>query len=217
MLWPFMCVDNFFDRPDEIVEYSKNLEYKNYRYPGGRSSCLSEIDSEFYVWINKKILTLLYPNDKNKLFFRAATHFQKVSPGLEYDGWVHNDDCEFTCIIYLSKHTDCGTSMFIPKNQFVICDDQEEKVKYFNDPKRYQDTEHLSSLKENNNAKFEESISVKSKYNRMIIFDGSMYHAALPHMTGNEDRLTLISFVRGVQSGHPELNLKYPVSEMRRI
>jgi hypothetical protein len=217
MLWPFLSIDNFFNDPDEIVEYAKNLEYKQHVYPGGRSDCLSTIDPDFYVWINKKILTLLYPNDKEKLYFKAATHFQKVSPGLEYDGWVHSDKAEFTCIIYLSKQNSCGTSMFVPKQQFYKSNDQEEKHSYFKDPNGYKNLELLKKLKEDNNEKFEESINVNSKYNRMVMFDGSMYHAAQPYLSGEDDRITLISFVYTVQSAHADLNLKYPISEMRRI
>jgi hypothetical protein len=217
MLWPFLCVDNFFNDPDEIVEYSKNLEYKKHHFPGGRTDCLSTIDPDFYVWINKKILTVLYPNDKEKLYFKAATHFQKVSSGLECDGWVHNDKAEFTCIIYLSKQNNCGTSIFSPKKQSYEINDQEEKVSYFKDPNGYTNVELLKKLKEENNQKFDESIRVNSKYNRMIIFDGSVYHAAHPYLDGDDDRITLISFVHTVQSGHADLNLKYPISEMRRV
>ena len=39
MLFPnFVCVDNFFDNPDEIVNFSKKIEYTNQTTcPGKRS------------------------------------------------------------------------------------------------------------------------------------------------------------------------------------
>jgi len=219
MLWPLLCIDNFFDDPDSIVEYANKQEYAPNFYPGLRTQSLHHTDNEFFIWVNEKILSLLYPNDYKKLFWRTATHFQKVPQGLEHDGWVHQDENEFTCIVYLSKHKNCGTSIFTPIDQYSkALNDQVEKVNYFQNYKEYKDLEKLKDTKDLNNSKFDESIIIKSKYNRLVLFDARSYHAAQPYIgTTTEDRLTLISFFHGVQYNIGECNLKYPISEMRRI
>lgn len=220
MLYPFLCVDNFFNDPDEIVEYSKKFKYESSQnYPGKRTESLHVLDMDFYLWVNDKILSVLYPNDHNNLYYRAGTHFQTVPSGLEHDGWVHYDDCEFTCIIYLNKNKNCGTSIFSPIQQHYRCDEQKGKSLYYQDPTSYLNVNSLKDEKKQNNDKFEESIIVKSKYNRMILFDGFMFHAADPFLDqhSTEDRLTLISFFFGVQFKAGERNLKYPISQMRRI
>jgi hypothetical protein len=215
MLWPFFCIDNFFDNPDEIVEYAKSLPYAPCHNPGTRTVSLNELDEEFFFWINKKILSVLYPMNYNELAYNATTLFAKVPPNLVHDGWVHEDSCEFSSIIYLSKQTDCGTSIFSPKKSHLKkYQNQDRKAEYFVDESK---TDGLADLKKTNNENFEESIIVKPKYNRLIIFDGKMPHAAQPYMSADttEDRLTLNSFFNSITNTSG--TLKYHGAEMRRV
>ena len=54
MLFPsFICVDNFFDNPDEVVNLSKKFEYENKTHcPGKRTKELHELDWAFFNWVN---------------------------------------------------------------------------------------------------------------------------------------------------------------------
>ena len=69
-------------------------------------------------------------------------------------------------------------------------------------------------LKENNDS-FEETISFNSKFNRVIMFDSSLHHAAQKFVEENieEDRLTLIGFFNNINAN----NIKYPVVENNRL
>jgi len=215
MLWPFFCVDNFFDNPDEIVDYANTLDFLPCKNPGTRTDALNYVNEEFFSWINKKILSVLYPMNYKDIAYNATTMFCKVPPNLEHDGWIHEDNCEFSCIIYLSNQKDCGTTIFSPKQQHLKkYENQEKKAQYFVDQTI---TDGVAEQKQKNNERFEESIIVNPKYNRLIIFDGKMSHAAQTYMssTSTQPRLTLNSFFNNLTS--TDGALKYHGAEMRRI
>ena len=215
MLWPFFCIDNFFDNPDEIVEYAKTLEFLPCQNPGTRTAALNFVDQDFFFWVNKKILSVLYPMNYQDIAYQATSTFALVPPNLEHDGWVHEDTCEFSSIIYLSKQKDCGTTIFSPKKQHLKkYETQDKKAQYFWD---YSNTEGVAEEKDKNNENFEESIIVKPKYNRLIIFDAKMAHAAQPYMssTSDEPRLTLNSFFTNLTN--TDGSIKYHGAEMRRV
>jgi len=60
-------------------------------------------------------------------------------------------------------------------------------------------SEEKKYLTENNN-QFEETIIVKSKFNRVLMFDAAQFHAAQKFLEENilEDRLTLIGFFNNI-------------------
>jgi hypothetical protein len=46
----------------------------------------------------------------------ASQYFQKISSSYTEKGWIHQDlEFEFTAILYLSEHENCGTSIYMPK------------------------------------------------------------------------------------------------------
>tara|TARA_R100001086_G_scaffold186885_1_gene105038 strand:+ start:1834 stop:2502 length:669 start_codon:yes stop_codon:yes gene_type:complete len=221
MIWPNLCVDNFFQDPDKIVDYANSLDYfkgKENNYPGTRTGYMHEINPEFFEFSCLKILSLLYPNEHKTLKWHALQTFQKVPANLTYNGWIHTDSQhEFTCIIYLSKYLNCGTSVYHPKNMYGYIRNENIKREYFkyNDPKSYS---KIAKAKKENNESFEETIRYNSRYNRLILFDGSSYHSSNPfnHENDKEERLTLITFFNNVErcDGY---DLKKPLTTMRRI
>ena len=57
MLFPSLVVDNFFEEPKKIIDFSKELSFKyDGVSPGIRSKLIHEIDYTFYNWINKKTI-----------------------------------------------------------------------------------------------------------------------------------------------------------------
>jgi hypothetical protein len=221
MIWPNLCVDNFFQEPDKVVEFANSLEFtkpKVTNYPGKRSELLYLINNEFFEFSTLKILSLLYPTECENLSWNALQYFQKVPANLKYDGWIHTDkQHEFTCIVYLSKFLNCGTSIYHPKNSYGYIKNVKEKDEYFknNDSKIYS---KIEKAKKENNDSFEETIRFNSKYNRLILFDGANYHSSnvFNHENNDEERLTLITFFKKVSYVNGE-NLKKPITEMRRI
>ena len=52
-MWPTLIVDNFFDDPDKVINFSKQLNYKrseDHHWPGTRSPQLDKVDKPFFDW-----------------------------------------------------------------------------------------------------------------------------------------------------------------------
>lgn len=216
MIWPTLSVDNFFNDPIKVKKFALSLNYnsdKEGRWPGQRTISTEFIDKEFYLMVIKKIFAILYPMNTTGFRWSASQYFQKISNSFTEKGWVHQDlEYEFTAIIYLSEHENCGTSIYMPKkfdNTIINLDKKFEAYTDINNIK------NKNKYLEENNQRFEKSITVNSKFNRLMIFDGSHYHAAEKFIENNiiEDRLTLITFFNDISCD----NIKYPIPQMRRI
>jgi hypothetical protein len=223
MIWPTLCVDNFFINPYEIKKYALSLDYnhpKEGHYPGKRTEALHKINSDFHTLITTKILKLLYPMNTDDLTWAAKSYFQKIDGNIySQSGWVHQDPDEFTVLIYLSHHKNCGTSIFSSKdiNSKIINNQSRVEVHLkasLENKKIGEDSKELIS----NNSQFEKTITFNSKFNRLILFDSSHYHAAekFNEIGINEDRLTLIIFFESIFSPSGK-QIKFPIPEMNRI
>lgn len=198
MIWPTICIDNFFNDPDKVVEFAKTLNYKTDKYgewPGERTKELCDLDKNFFEFFGKKVLSILYPLNYNEISYHLSLNFQKISKKYVDEGWVHRDNgCgnQLTCIVYLSKHKQCGTSIFDSKKICSPIINVENKRKMF----LTDDFLNQKKFLKENNEQFEETISIKSKYNRLIMFDAAHFHAAQKYVEDNiqEDRLTLVGF-----------------------
>jgi hypothetical protein len=213
---PTLIVDNFFKDPKKILDLSNKCSFlkdTEGRWPGKRTNLLHEVNNNFFQLFHKKIFSLLYPNFYEKLTWSAGTYFHKIN-GKEHDheGWVHNDSSEFTAIVYLSDHEDCGTSLWEPKDFHRNLNEDKKNLMYQN---KISNFEGMAYLKENNN-QFKKILTVQSKFNRLLVFDSKAYHSAEKFTDPNceQDRLTLITFVFDFRS--PEINLKYPILECMR-
>ena len=199
MIYPTIVLDNFFDDPIKVIQFAKSLEYyqdSEGKWPGERTKELHEVDNYFFEQCGYKILSVLYPTIK-KISFNCALLFQKISKEYKNQGWIHQDgNYDFTAIVYLSQHNECGTSLFNSKKIFSkILNTENKKNTYLN--KNFQ--EEIKYLNENNN-QFTETVKINSKFNRLIMFDSSQYHSAQKFIENNieEDRLTLIGFFKDI-------------------
>jgi hypothetical protein len=211
-------MDDFFSDPEKIINFCSTLQFGKDplgRWPGERTVALHEIDFDFFEYIHRKILSILYPNNFKDIAFTAESYFQKVSSKRHLNpGWIHEDDAEITAIVYLSKHKNCGTSIWKKKN-FYNSNLIAPKKHSFNLSDKHQKKEIAAVDKHNNN--FEKSLEVNSMYNRIVLFDSNQHHSASNFLDKNvkEDRLTLITFINRIvlEKG----TLHYPVSECRRV
>lgn len=213
MIYPTIILDNFFQEPEKVIKFANSLKYiedESGKYPGVRSELLHLNNRFFFEKVGKKILKIIYPSIK-QITYNCILSFQKISKEYINKGWIHTDEQEdFTAIIYLSKHKNCGTSIFDSKELNVNYNILSKKEMYMN--KKFKD--NLKHLDVNNN-QFEETINIKSKFNRLIIFDGGQYHAAQKFIEDgvNEDRLTLIGFFSDIHFQ----GIKYPGVEHTRF
>ncbi len=220
MIWPNICVDNFFDNPENIIQFSNSLQYfPNLKSPGVQSKPLHEINNNFFSYVNLKILSILYPNNYLDLHFNALSYFVKVPPNLEGDGWVHHDGeiFQMTSIVYLSKNINAGTSIYKLKKEWERHDNNKVKHKHFENIHNNIINKKINDYRDLNNSFYEKTIEYKAIYNRLISFDSSSFHAAEPYKNknSNEERLTLISFFKNICYAEDKM-LRYPLTELKR-
>lgn len=217
MIWPTIVVDNFFEEPQKIVDISKKLNFNpalDGAWPGKRSDEISTVDFGLFNYVNYKILRILYPMNHEKLRWTSNQWFQKIDGNIyKHKGWVHFDGpAELTAIIYLSHHKKCGTSLFEKKKFFhKVKHEDKKKEMYLN----VNNMNYYSKYLKENNDQFEESLSIESRFNRLIMFDSNQAHAAQSFIDKdqeNEDRLTYIVFFGTIETP----GIKYPLTEMRR-
>ena len=216
-MWPTLIVDNFFDDPQKIINFSKQFKYESAiggEWPGTRTDRIGKLDPEFFSWCTRKILMLLFPMNVEQIKWKADQHFHRI-PYKTYGkkGWIHRDeDSEFTVVIYLSHHTDSGTALYKPK--LVVPKDfyNDKKMKFYKDLQDYSDSE---KWRKKLNAHFEKVVDLHSSFNRLVLFDGHQWHGAENFGTEKEDRLTLITFFTGIM-GKEGFSLRYPIPMMRR-
>ena len=217
MMWPTLIVDNFFDDPQKIINFSKQFKYERdleNQWPGTRTLPMNELNKDFFTWSTRKIMNLFFPMNLEQIKWRANQQFHKI-PYKTYGkkGWIHRDeDSEFTAIIYLSHHTDSGTALYKPK--LVVPKDfyNDKKMKFYKDLQDYSDSE---KWRKKLNAHFEKVVDLHSSFNRLVLFDGHQWHGAENFGTEKEDRLTLITFFTGIM-GKEGFSLRYPIPMMRR-
>ncbi len=219
MLFASSCMDNFFssDEIGEVMKIANSCQMNRVRQiPGSRSEPLHMVNYDFYRYLNLKILSLLYPNQvtMGQISFASDSRFQCVPKGVKSDGWVHLDmDKILTSIIYLSEST-AGTSIYSPKNLFFVPDITPDKHEYFSQYEKSEDKDLsiINQKRDDWNNLFEETISYRGKFNRMIYFDGNEHHAS--HINEDDcDRLILITFFEQITLNGTTIN--YPIPTMR--
>tara|TARA_A100001011_G_scaffold83202_1_gene86796 strand:+ start:944 stop:1588 length:645 start_codon:yes stop_codon:yes gene_type:complete len=212
-------MDNFFssDEIGEVMKIANSCQMNRVRQiPGSRSEPLHMVNYDFYRYLNLKILSLLYPNQvtMGQISFASDSRFQCVPKGVKSDGWVHLDmDKILTSIIYLSEST-AGTSIYSPKNLFFVPDITPDKHEYFSQYEKSEDKDLsiINQKRDDWNNLFEETISYRGKFNRMIYFDGNEHHAS--HINEDDcDRLILITFFEQITLNGTTIN--YPIPTMR--
>tara|TARA_R110000822_G_scaffold310134_1_gene441559 strand:- start:110 stop:781 length:672 start_codon:yes stop_codon:yes gene_type:complete len=217
MLVPTIIADNFYENCDEVVHFANTLSYQQDaegKWPGLRSEPLHEVSNIFFGRTCKKIISLMYPMEGHVMGWEATCYFQKIKMNPKEkeftEGWVHHDyPLLFTAIIYLSSHTDVGTSVVMPKSIFSHI----KHVSTKNEKNRRGKAPNFKEKLLENNSQFQESIKVNSGKNRIFIFDSSQYHFVhnMNSVENREDRLTLVCFFKdlkhanGVRWGIPEM------------
>ena len=204
MIWPTLIVDNFLNEPLQMKEFANKQTFTpspEGKWPGTRSDYLHNLSPQLFNQVTKKILTLLYPYEvfEGNMDWSASVCFQKIAPQVSNEGWIHTDEEEFTAMIYLSSHTECGTSLHdlnpFTTKKFVSHFDKKHKMILKQD-------KHMKKFQEETNNQFKETVKIKSKFNRLILFDSACWHKADQYKEDHikEDRLTLICFFKNIKN-----------------
>ena len=78
MIWPTICIDNFFDNPDKVVETANSFHYekdKDGRWPGERCEHVGNIHYELFLYSTKKIIASIFPNEYKNLQWNCNQYF----------------------------------------------------------------------------------------------------------------------------------------------
>lgn len=193
---PTTVVDNFFNDPYLVRNFAQQQSYKIdsfYQWPGERTESIHILNPGFFSNTINKFLQIFYPSNEH-IEWSGYGFFQKVS-GLYDKGWVHVDGTLITGIVYLNDedHSNAGTTIYQPKvlgEQMLHVD---QRTASNQNPTL---TKNYESYRKENESQFEESITIKNKFNRLVAFDSHLYHAANNYF-GDDDqsRLTMVFFI----------------------
>lgn len=217
MYFPTICVDNFFDNPEKIKNFALSLDYEKSTdgiWPGKRTKTLNQISPNYFSLFCEKLFSLFF-NLNDSISWKVSTYFQIIEPQ-QYknlnQGWVHADRCILSGIIYLNPtiSKNCGTSIYRQKVNFTREINSDIKVEMFKDFKGENVDLYQEKLYDNNNL-FEETINFSNVYNRLIAYNGHLYHAVNQFSDDSVDRLTQVFFVEEIHSTY------FPIPASRQI
>ena len=204
---PITVVDNFLQNPEGIFPLLKQWEFTptdNGRWPGSRSEHISELEYDLFRTLAEKTLMLFYENMPQA--WSVDMRVQKIMPFVEEQkdqfkarnrGYVHVDSpYAIIGILYLDKDPlPCtGTSFYRSKRCFNRIREEDMRIKqnhYLGE--KFTDKEIEENMKMVND-QFLETMSVENVFNRLVIFNGSQWHAAQTFGYGNKPRHILNMF-----------------------
>jgi len=215
MLWPTVCIDDFFKNPEAVIAFANKQKFSkgSGKWPGERTEPTYTYSKEFFDDTTQKVVAALYPKEclDPNVRWRAQQFFQRI-PGSKNPGFIHTDTgLEFTSVIYLSNHEDAGTAIY-KQIKAPIPDHLEAKKKGYLINENSKDFK--KALKDNREC-FQKTLEFTSLKNRMVLFDARHHHGVENFGKSKEPRLTLITFFYsiGKEGGEP---LKYHVNECTR-
>jgi hypothetical protein len=220
MYFPTICVDNFYTNPNKIREFALSQEFSattQIPWPGKRTRSLDMLDSFIFKNFCDKLFSLTFDFKKtNNLKYSVETYFQIMEPAQYADineGWVHLDYKTYAGVIYLTPDMglDCGTSIYRSKNCLSGPINMNEKQDMYLNFDTSKSKFYQQKIKENNEL-FEETISFKNIYNRLVAYDGFQYHG-VPKFLGSDQkpRLTQVFFVHEISSDY------FPIPASRQV
>ncbi len=207
MAVPITCIDNFYSDPDKVRDWALTLDYnfppEGVNYPGKRTKHLYDIDKTFFDQFCDKLFSIFY-DFNTEVNWICETTFQKIYPYHEDEnsflntGWSHVDAASvFAGVIYLNKNSrpNSGTTILTPNDKFESEDalDFSYRNKLYHNEKICLE-EYSKKIKEHNE-KFDVSVDIKNKYNRLICYDNSTWHKESNFCSNEDFRLTQVFFV----------------------
>lgn len=238
--FPAMCIDNFYDNPDEIRNFALSLQFEkhNGNYPGIRSEEIYTLDRNLYNKFCEKLLSIFYNFNNEYIEWNISTKFQKIYPyskdknSLLNSGWYHKDSDRSIAagVIYLNpdSNLDSGTIIGRLKNSEPMFPEYHwrdsfyrsklPEIEFNTDKDIFPKCENAPDLNIYqhelliHNSKIEKTLEFKNVYNRLIIYDGENVHRESNFFANEyEPRLTQVFFINAIP------NNKKPIERMRGI
>jgi|LakMenE18May11ns_1017448.scaffolds.fasta_scaffold9429620_2 hypothetical protein len=170
--YPTFVLENFFQNPNDVVEYSKTLEFfkpeKDENWPGVRTKSLHLFNKPLFDYIVSKILSVYYDfSFHNFKYLDTHIMFQKINlkdflNNNKKNTNLHQDIYhELAGVIYLNKK-------FNEKTGTNIFDNNENKI-----------------------------VKVSNSYNTLVCYDAQKIHGFNDIL--NEERLTIVIFIGKIE------------------
>jgi|SRR6056300_1038311 hypothetical protein len=186
-------IDNFYENPYQVREYALSLQFSlndKTAFPGKRTPYA--YSSEKVLDIFKKIFSPYYSD----VIFNPKTATGMFQYTTKNDtSWIHKDNhcCEkndtnnfdyFSAVCYLSPNApvESGTSLYKDVNDNNIVNT-------------------LDKSKQSIEPQFVKTDYVSNKFNRLVLFDGNIYHTAETYFGENkyDARLTQVFFLLAIK------------------
>lgn len=212
MNFPTLCVDDFYQNPDQIRKFALSLEYNKQpgNYPGVRTCPLDKSEPEFFTQFCNKLFSLYFNYNKEVIQWNVLTCFQKIYAYSEdrnsplNSGWYHEDSygCIAAGVIYLNPYPniDSGTTIgSIKSNCTVNHDDYNWRNNLYADESV--DRREYQHKIIDHNMKFDKTLEFKNVYNRLIMYDTQCWHKESNFFASEtEPRLTQVFFISKIDS-----------------
>jgi hypothetical protein len=204
--YPVTVVDNFYPNPDEVRNIALGMDYvgeQDQRFPGVRTVPLHISEPSIFEYSSQKLFSIFHDFSTENVSWNVLSGFQSITE--EYnEGYIHHDNeaTIIAAVIYLTPNADLesGTSIFTPNKNYdkELYDElNKSKIKYFNGEIDYQTySVHRNKI----DSMFDETMRVNNVYNRMVMYEGNMWHKANKFF-GNSlesSRLTQIMFAEKI-------------------
>jgi hypothetical protein len=171
-----VVIDNFLEDPHRVIEFAKTLKYrkrddKEY-WEGMRTDDLKTIDMDFFQYLSQQILYSYY-DTHNSYAFAGTMHFHILKESdLEDPQWKHIEN--------RIHYDECLVSAIVYLTPDAPMDNGTQIYRMVD-------------------GKFVPDIIYHNKFNRLVMFPGSVHHSAINIAGGKEDRLTLLFFIDNIQ------------------
>jgi hypothetical protein len=214
--YPVTVVDNFFKDPDSIRKLALAQKFllnsevpdpEKELYPGSRTDEIPLLDREIYDTLCTQVFSIFHNFAFEKVNWNVISFFQLVSNNWN-NGWIHVDnDTVFAGVVYLTPDAplDSGTSIYKTNNKFdSVRYNELQKSKQLFYRKQISGEEYFKD-KQECNSMFDETVKVNNVYNRLVMFDGEVYHSANEFFgdNSNDSRLTIAFFVQKLEMNSP--------------
>ena len=192
-------VDDFYNNPDDVVDYANQLEWTQ---EAGRNHFmrtvgipdvslipyLEEITGHHlihdeYAWTSTNDV-----ENFNCSYYKLVQGDEHTQPN-----WIHHDWTTWTGMIYLSKDVpaEYGTSLW--RHKPTGQDATKWRSGYY--PDGGNENDWFDPLTKNHKREWEKTDTFAYKYNRLVLFKGSMYHSVnVPDGPAQYERLNQLLY-----------------------
>jgi hypothetical protein len=211
--FPTTVIDGFFDDPDYIRDLALRQSYSpdpQGNWPGERTQELEGVLPSIHRSFCLKFLSLWYDLERESLSWDISTYFQRI-PKLRSGGWIHKDMTLGAGVIYLNPQSksSAGTTLFRAKPEYDSESIPTPEIKNSYYKGETVDAKEYDRVRAAHEAKFTTSLEVSNEYNRLVSY-GLSPHRESSFDVGDEDRLTMVFFVRDLST------LKTPLMKLLR-